>query len=271
MTWDLGGVTVTRVADPGFELILPSDEATTALLRRSPWLAPHFVTDQWSLRIGSSATVVRTGDATVLLDPFLAFDDPDRSAARVAALAGAGIGLDDVDVVILSHIDGWGVAFRPDGAPTFASARYLLPAEELDALRAGEHPQAGDAAGLAALERLLAAGQLELVPTIGAEPVPVAPRVEVASAPGHNPGHVVAWLTGDEASAVVVGHLFLHPAQIAAPDVTTGDLDPGVLAETRRALLARCAALDAVLVGPLFEAPGGGRVGADGGTWRLVP
>ena len=87
-TWNLGSAEVTRVEDPGFELTLPQDDATTAALQRSAWLAPQFVDDDWSLRIGSSATVIRAGDAVVLVDPFLAFggdDDlapPSRCAPR---------------------------------------------------------------------------------------------------------------------------------------------------------------------------------------------
>jgi hypothetical protein len=46
-------------------------------------------------------------------------------------------------------------------------------------------------------------------------------------------------------------------------------MDPIVLEQTRRDLLARCVQQDALLVGPIFAAPGAGQVTADGGTWRL--
>ena len=81
--------------------------------------------------------------------------------------------------------------------------------------------------------------------------------------------HVV-WIEDGDASAVVVGHLFLHPAQIANPRIDNGDLDPGALEATRRALLGRCVDAGTPLVGPLFAAPGGGQVRPDGDTWRLV-
>src|SRR3546814_19191822 len=65
-------------------------------------------------------------------------------------------------------------------------------------------------------------------------------------------------------------HLFLHPAQIADPTIVTGDHDPALLVATRRSLLARCAADDTLLLGPLFAAPGGGHVRDDGhGGWKL--
>ena len=107
-TWTVGSVELTRVDDPDFELILPSDDATVAALQRSPWLAPHFVTEDWALNVGSSCIVVRTPTAVALVDPFLAFDDADRLGPRLQALRDAGVEADDVDLVVNTHVDGIG-------------------------------------------------------------------------------------------------------------------------------------------------------------------
>lgn len=251
-----------RVDDPGFELVLPSDERTVAALQRAPWLAPHFVTEDWSLDIGSSCTVVRSGDRTVLVDPFLAFDDPDRLGPRLQALRDAGVEADDVDLVVNSHVDGIGINVLRDDSPTFPAARYLVPREELDAMRAGTH---GDTRAGALLE-LEREGIVE--PTDGGEEP--MPGIRLASAPGHNPGMHVVWIEGGAEAAVIAGHLFLHPAQIADPSVDNGDLDPIALEATRRTLLAECVERDALLVGPLFASPGGGQVRPYGDTWQLV-
>jgi glyoxylase-like metal-dependent hydrolase (beta-lactamase superfamily II) len=261
--WQVGGIEVLRVDDPGFELVLPQDEPTTSALAASPWLRPHFVTDDLALVIGSSATVVRTRDAVVLVDPFLAFDDGADHGRRLGALREAGVEADDVDVVVNSHVDDLGVNLLLDGSPTFPNARYLVPGAELDALRSGEHPQAE------LHERLL---DLHRDGTIEASAAgeTVAPGVRLEDAPGHNPGHHVVWVEDGHERAVIAGHLFLHPAQIASPEATAGDLDPALLARTRRDLLARCAAEDVLLVGPLFAPPGAGRVVAEGGGWRLA-
>jgi glyoxylase-like metal-dependent hydrolase (beta-lactamase superfamily II) len=259
--WTVGAIQVTRVADPGFELVLPQDEATAAILKATPWLCPDFVTDEQSLRIGSSAVAVRTPSATIVIDPFLAFDDPARLAPRLAALRAAGIDPDDVDIVLNTHIDGAGANVLADGAPAFANARYLIPTAELDDARAGLHGDAGQA--LAALQE---DGRVD--PVVGGELL--TPGVRIEDTPGHSHGHVAAWVESGGTTAVVTGHLFLHPAQIANPEVENGDVDPITLARTRRSLLARCVREDAVLIGPLFAPPGGGKVRQDGATWRLM-
>ena len=262
-TWTIGSIEITRVDDPGFELVLPSDDATVATLQRSPWLAPHFVTDDWSLAIGSSCTVIRTPDAVALVDPFLAFDDPDRLGPRLQALRDAGVEADDVDLVVNTHVDGIGVNVLLDGSPSFPAARYLVPAAELEAMRTGTHPDPrGDV--LLALED-------EGIVHASAPGATAVAGVRLEDAPGHNPGMHVAWVEDGGATAVVVGHLFLHPAQIASPQIDNGDLDPVALEATRRALLGRCVEQGATLVGPLFAAPGGGQVRPEGSTWRLDP
>jgi len=259
--WTIGAIEVTRVGDPEFELVLPQDPDTAAILKATPWLAPEFVTDEQALIIGSSAIAVRTPSALIVVDPFLAFDDPARLAPRVAALRAAGIDQDDVDLVICSHVDGIGISVAADGSPTFPNARYLVPAAELEDASAGLH---GEAA--LALVALQDKGVVEAVD--GTEVV--APGVHLEEAPGHNRGHVVVWLESGGGQAVIAGHLFLHPAQIADPDVTRGDLDPAALSATRRTLLDRCVEDDVLLVGPLFAAPGGGNVHDDGDSWRLA-
>ncbi len=260
-SWTVGPFEVTRIDDPGFELILPSDERTVAALQRAPWLQPHFVTDDWSLDIGSSCIAIRAGDRTVLVDPFLAFDDPERLGPRLQALRDAGIEADDVDIVVNTHVDGIGINVLRDDSPTFPSARYLVPRAELVAMRAGRHGESR-ADVLLALED---AGVVD--PTDGSEEL--LPGVRLADAPGHNPGMHVVWIEDGDDAAVVVGHLFLHPAQIADPAVDNRDLDPVVLEATRRELLAACVDRDALLIGPLFAPPGGGRIRLDGDRWRL--
>lgn len=263
--WSIGAIEVIRVADPGFELVLPQDPDTAALLKATPWLSPSFIDDQQALRVGSSAIAVRTPSATVLIDPFLAFDDPARLGPRLSALRAVGIEADDVDVIINSHVDGIGANVLADGSPTFPRARYLLPTAELDLLRAGQHPELGARPAVQALVGLADDGHLEGVE--GSEHI--VPGLRLEDTPGHSAGHVAVWIDSGGRKAVVTGHLFLHPAQIANPEIDNGDLDPATLVQTRRSLLDRCERDEAVLIGPLFAPPGGGQVRREGDRWYL--
>ncbi len=259
--WHAGGWAITRVADPGFELVLPQDDETRVALQRSPWLHPRFVTDDWALRIGSSAMVLANGTYTVVVDPWLAFDDAARFTARLEALGAAGWSANDVDIVINSHIDGVGANVDPTtGAPAFGHARYLVPGIEMTALVNGQRP---GAEGLLDVER---AGLLERYD----DRIQPAPGVVLDPLPGHNPGHFGVYV-GDPPEAVITGHLFLHPAQIADPEVAELDYDPEAVRTTRRALLERCLREDLLLIAPLFEAPGGGTILRDGDRWRFEP
>ena len=261
-TWTIGDIEITRVEDPGFDLIVPQDAASAATVLAAGWLHPHFITDDGALVIGSSATVIRTPDTVLLVDPFLAFDDPAKLGARLNALRDAEVEAEDVDIVVNTHVDQLGVNLLADGSPTFPRARYLLPRQELETIRDGTHAQATEAS---ALTQLWADGPYEAME--GTEHLAAGVRLE--DAPGHNPGHHVVWVESGGESAVIVGHLFLHPAQIALPEIDNGDRDPVLLAETRRNLLARCALQHSLLIGPLFAGPGAGVVVPHGHTWRL--
>jgi glyoxylase-like metal-dependent hydrolase (beta-lactamase superfamily II) len=249
----MSDTTWTRVADPGFELTLPQDEPTRAVLALAPWLQPWAVTEDLALRIGSSAVLVRTPSAVVVVDPWLAFDDPARFEARLAALAETGCPAETVDIVVNTHVDGIGANVVPGTTDkTFPNARYLVPAAALAAVADGRYP------GTEAL-------------TTVAEPVGASPLVDdvsLVNLPGHADGHLGVAI-GSPVRAVVTGHLFVHPAQVAAPDKPDLDDDPDVAARTRRELLARCADEGIVLIGPLWEAPGAARVVREGTGFAL--
>ena len=272
--WRVGDTTITRVPDEDFELVVSQDEATATVLRsQAPWLFPNFVTDAFDLRVGSAALVIDTPGGRVVVDPWLAFDDPDRTTpeagARIDRLLGrltdAGFSPESVDVVIDTHIDGVGANTRSTGdgeVPAFPNARYVIAPEEIEALRAGQIPGA-EALDVLVQHRLVDPPKGRVVGEVVTEP-----------APGHSPGHHFVRIGPPGDDAVVVGHLFLHPAQVFAPEPRAGlDAEIELAAETRRALLARAAAEKSLVIGPLWATPGAGWIVPDDepARWRLVP
>jgi hypothetical protein len=270
--WTVGDVVITRVPDEQFELVVPQDEATTSLLlSRASWLVPQFLTAAGELRVGTAAIAIETPGARIVVDPWLAFDDADRTTpdavARLdrllAALGEAGFPPESVDFVVDTHIDGVGANTRPaEGGevPAFPNARYVIARDEIAALRAGRLP------GAEALNILVADGLVD-------EPHGLVTRdVTVERGPGHSGGHHVLRVGPEGDDAVVIGHLFLHPAQVFSPDPRAGlDEDIELAAETRRTLLARAAEKRTLVIGPLWATPGAGTVvpAGDPGRWRL--
>jgi len=274
LRWRVGDTTITRVADDEFELVVPQDDATAAVLRsQAPWLYPRFVTDACELRVGSSALAIDTPGARVVVDPWLVFTDTDRATPEARAqidrlvgrLTDAGFAPESVDVVIDTHIDGVGVNTRPTSRgeePTFPNARYVIASEEIAALRAGRFP------GAEPYEVLLDEGLVD--ETDG----PVVGEVATEPAPGHSAGHRFVRIGPEVHGAVVVGHLFLHPAQVFAPEPRAGlDEDIELAAKTRHALLERAADEDTLVIGPLWASPGAGTIvpADEPGRWRVVP
>ena len=187
------------------------------------------------------------------------------TAPASQALREAGVEADDVDVVVNSHVDGLGVNLLLDGSPTLPPGPLPRPARPRSRPCAtGRHPEPETTPRSSTSHD---AGVIEA--TDGDEEV--APGVRLADAPGHNPGHHVVWVGDGDEAAVVVGHLFLHPAQIASPEVENGDLDPVVLAEDQAFAPGPLRHRRRLLVGPLFASPGAGRVRPQADTWRLDP
>jgi hypothetical protein len=272
--WTVGDSVITRVPDEQFELVVPQDEATkSVLLSQASWLAPQFLTGAGELRVGTSAIAIETPGARIVVDPWLVFDDADRTTPEavtrvdrlLAQLGAAGFPPESVDFVVDTHIDGIGANTRPaEGVevPAFPNARYVIAPEEITALQGGRFP------GAEALNVLVARGLVD-------EPDGrVAGDVVMERGSGHSCGHHVVRVGPDGDHAVVVGHLFLHPAQVFSPDPRAGlDEDIELAAETRRALLARAAEKGTLVIGPLWAAPGAGTVVPAGepDRWRLEP
>jgi glyoxylase-like metal-dependent hydrolase (beta-lactamase superfamily II) len=156
-----------------------------------------------------------------------------------------------VDTVVLRHLDGLGAT------TAFTNARYVLPAGELDRV---------DAANEAA--RIQASGQVATIEPDHA--VTGAVRIECGA--GHSPSHSVVFVESGGRLACIAGHLFLHPAQVAAPGPRAGlDELPEVAGQTRVELLERLADAEGLLIGPLFAAPGGGTVVRTDSGYQLSP
>lgn len=173
-------------------------------------------------------------------------------------LQRAGFAPDDIDVVVCSHLHidhvGWNTTLR-DGLwqPAFPRARYLLPAIDEDfwnPANAARFPQqVGRAVNACVYEDsvapVIAAGRAELVRPGHV----VADGIVLDGAPGHTPGHVLMHVESRGEHALFVGDVLHHPVQVYHPEWNSIFCeDPAQARATRRAVLERAAALDALLV-----------------------
>jgi glyoxylase-like metal-dependent hydrolase (beta-lactamase superfamily II) len=242
-SWNVGKTTLVRVRWFDFEV----PRGDTVL---------HFTV---------SGIGVRTPTRRIVVDPWLAFDQnrvADAWPPLADELRQADLAPEDLDTVVFTHIDGVGWSVGADGrTPGFPNARHLVPAAEVAAWRDGRRPNAD---GLAALLDAGLVDDLSAASDLG-------PELSAEHTPGHTPNTHVVRVQSEHESAVLSGHLFLHPAQVSSPEVADLDEDPATTIASRRALLTRAAADGSLLVGDLFEDPGAGRVLGLGDRWRYEP
>ena len=188
-----------------------------------------------------------------------------------AALDSAGIRVEAVDTVLLTHLHGDHALGLLDGAQAvFPRADIMVPADDLafftDPAAREATPEARRS-GFTLADALLAAypGRVGPIP-VG----PVLPQIDALALPGHTPGHG-GYLIGEGPDRLLLLGDALHlGVQATDPDLGLAfDLDPARAAETRRAILGQAAAAGWTIAGGHLH--GFGHVVAAGGAFRIEP
>ncbi|MBI5059738.1 MBL fold metallo-hydrolase [candidate division KSB1 bacterium] len=198
--------------------------------------------------IGFNTLLIRGRGRTILVDPGTGDKRLADSYRRYhlelprkvfGALEQLGVGLQDVDTVILTHLH-WdhvgaatSVSDAGDVVPTFPKARYVLQHRELAAARAAIVD--GDDGYISAdFEPLVDAGVLDLLDT-DAE---IAPGVSVRWVGGHSPGLQIVHVDGgDSGRAVYLSDLIPTNAQLPLHSVSTYDLNHPELLDSKQRVL----------------------------------
>lgn len=200
--------------------------------------------------------------------PVTMIDAGTAGSSLPAALAAVGLGVEDVERLVISHWhpDHLGGAVA-DGAAAYPNATVFFPEAELAFLEeAGAEGDGGPATALQQARTLQDAGAFE---TYG-DGDEVAPGVEAVAAFGHTPGQH-AFLIGGEALHLV-DSAANATVSLSRPEWAFGfDADPQAAAETRRRLLQRAADEGLLVLATHFAFPGLGYVSVDGDGFRFVP
>src|SRR5947209_9695646 len=138
LQWTVGEVRVIKVIE--HELPIPLNGllagATEGAVERHPWLFPDFVTDDGAAKLSIHGLVIDTGDVRILVDTCVGDQRegmvmPPMPSTFLTSLAAAGYGVNDIDVVICTHMHfdhvGWNTRREGDRwVVTFPRARYLF-------------------------------------------------------------------------------------------------------------------------------------------------
>ncbi len=287
LCWRIGDVTVTRIVEStfeGLEAFLP--EATPDAVRQYDWLRP-FLTPDGVLKFSIHALVIETPSRRMIVDTCVGNEKPRDvfpiwhmlQTGFLDDLEKAGFARGSIDTVLCTHLHldhvGWNTMLV-DGAwvPTFPNARYLIEASEFafldtEGADAGQEQWARDmnAAVMAdSIRPVVAAGLVDLVSSDHV----ICDEVRLVPTPGHTPGHVSIRIDSAGESALITGDFIHHPCQLAHPEWSlTSDVDPARSVETRRAVFSGLAGTPTLVIGTHWPDPTAGRVGREGGAYRL--
>ena len=268
-TLALGDLQVTGLTDINrfdipLKTLLPA--ADPEKLRGIEWLGPKILKDG-ILRLKIRSWLLRLDGRVILIDTCVGAHKerpnwPDwhrrDGASWLAALSNEGLGPEDVDIVMCTHLHadhvGWNTQLI-DGrwVPTFPNARYVCSRTEyLSWTKIAA--EGGDKHGAIADSVLpvIEAGKMDLVDD-GWE---LARGLELQSSPGHSQGHMSVYASHG-CGATFAGDVIHSPVQLAFPELSSAFCsDPDQARTTRKELLDDIAGTDRLLIPAHFPNPG---------------
>ncbi len=279
MQWTVGKVKITKVVEletvGSTRFILPL--ASNDEIRKSPWLIPHFATEEGRLKMSIHSLVLETPDRRIVVDTGLGNDKEgrgvptwnNRKGPYLQTMAAAGFPVESIDTVLCTHLHvdhvGWNTRLV-DGrwAPTFANARYLFGRTEYEHWR--DHSDTEDKVAVFkdSVQPIVDAGRAELI----AGDARLTEEISLIPTPGHSPGHMSILIRSEGEQALLTGDVAHHPCQMAHLDwSSTADSDPARSPETRRDLFSRFADTPTLVIGGHFDA---GHIKRDGDAFKFI-
>ena len=232
-----------------------------AFPRPDTW-RPHF--GGFLLRSQGRTILVDTGMGSTVTNPgAVAMFTGGADGHLLEELQTLGVRPEDIDTVFLTHLHpdhvGWNL--RPGGGlaqATFPRARYLTHRTDWEAFQSpevqGRFPFPYWQETLGPLEAL---GVLELLSGEQA----LTGEITAIPTPGHTPGSMGLAIVSRGQRALIIGDVTVNPAQVTEPDwVFAFDMDPVQAVQTRKRMIERAEAEEALLIACHFPHPGHGRL-----------
>ena len=279
----IGGCTVHRIVEQVLPFEAPMDFlpglSAEVLAENRAWMEPlDLDPDSGRLIFTIQSYVVRTPHFNVLIDTCVGNDktiprfpawNQRHDATYMAALAAAGLSVEDIDYVACTHLHvdhvGWNTRLL-DGrwVPTFPNARYLFAAREHAHWQAA-HARTPLPVYAESVLPVVEAGRADMVSDTHA----IGDHIRLTPTPGYTPGHVALELGLGRCDAVFSGDLIHTRLQARYPDLSMrADTDPAQSAATRRAFLERHCEAGTLCCTGHFPAPSTMRVRRWGEGYR---
>jgi glyoxylase-like metal-dependent hydrolase (beta-lactamase superfamily II) len=239
------------------------------------WLQPRFVDAQDMLILCIQSYVVETPHHKILVDtcvgnhkprPARAFWNMMASDRYERNLAAAGIGVDDIDFVMCTHLHvdhvGWNTRLENGRwVPTFPKARYVFSDRELE-FWTERHRQAPEAAAWMtdSVLPVVAAGKVDVVKSDYA----FNDLVQLVPAPGHTIDQFCVLAGRSGRDALVTGDMVHSPIQLRYPELgMMSDYDSVIAGQSRQRLFSRFCDTSTLICTGHFPSPSTGRITRD--------
>jgi len=245
----IGDIEIIRLVDGTFRV---DGGAMFGVVPRTLWAKRAAPDKENRIILALNCFLVRTPEATLLLDTgvgpdldrryadFYAFE---RDPGLFGLLAGLGLGPDDIDVVVNSHLHfdhcGGNTRRAADGkwVPAFPKARYVVQRGEWEQAL---HPVDRDKPSYipARLKPLGGSNALSLLEG----DAPVTPGVEAVLVPGHTAFHQGLKVVSGGRTFFYLGDAVPTAAHVDLPYIMSYDLYPVETYNNKKALLERAEA-----------------------------
>ncbi len=274
VTYKVGSAEVTAMYDgiwekphdPAFIVNASVEDVRAAMVKAG--LPADFVS------IPFTVVAIKNGGKTILCDSGTGGQVQPTAGKLMTNMKAAGIDPTKIDTILISHLHPdhiFGLMEKDTNKPVYPNVEIIVSDVEYkfwtDPAVIHRLPEARK--GLA--RRIQA-----VLPTwknirqVEGEPE-VAPGIRLVSAPGHTPGHRAFHLSSGASQLMISNDTAYVPALVAANPGWHGayDQDANTAEASRRKLLDRVVADEALICGYHFPFPGAGRIEKDGAGYAL--
>ena len=271
----VGNTTIHRIVEqegPFFEMLKFFPALTKEVLEENrAWLQPRFMSPKDELMLCIQSYLVQTPHHNILIDTCVGNDKPRparpfwnmmKSDRFEKGLAATGVGIDDIDFVMCTHLHvdhvGWNTKLENGRwVPTFPKARYVFADRELEfwTKRNKDDPAACPWVTDSVLP-IVAANRVDLVKSQYA----FNDLVDLIPTPGHTIDHYSVHVGKSGADCVITGDMIHSPIQARYPEFgMMSDYDSAQAGRSRHELFGRFCDTSTLMCTAHFPSPSTGR------------